>query len=98
MEINVYAIYDVAAACYKQPFMIRTDGEALRGFMDLAVSDENDIGKHPEHFQLFKLGRFNDGSGLYSENTPKLLATAQEMVAKAQEPIEQQPVVKEVVN
>ena len=98
MKINVYAIYDVAAAVYKSPFMMRSDGEALRGFMDLAVSGENEIGKHPEHFQLFKLAQFNDGSGLYSENTPTLLATAQEMVAESQRPLDTEPVVKEVVN
>jgi hypothetical protein len=98
MKINVYAIYDVAAAIYKSPFMMRTDGEALRGFMDLSVSGENEIGKHPEQFQLFKIGVFDDGSGLYSSNTPTLLATAQEMVAESQRPLESEPVVKEVVN
>ena len=99
MKITVYAIYDTVAAMYKAPFMMRSDGEALRGFADLAVSDENDIGRHPSHFQLFKLAVFDDGSGIYSSNTPELLATAQDMVAQAQRPLEAEPAVDlEAVN
>jgi hypothetical protein len=96
MKINVYAIYDVAAAMYKAPFMMRSDGEALRGFQDLAVA-ENEINKHPHHFQLFKLGVFDDGSGLYTDNTPMLMGTAQEAIAESQRPLEPGEL-KEVAN
>jgi hypothetical protein len=96
MKLNVYAIFDTAAAVYKQPFMMRTDGEAVRGFMDLCIRDGNEINSHPEHFSLYKLGKFDDSTGKYSDNVLECLMTAHEAVAKSQEPLE--PGALEAVN
>ena len=85
MILTMYAIYDTAARVYKQPFFMRADGEALRGFEHLAVSNENDIGKHPEDYSLFRIGRFDDNKGAVEPQAPECIATALELVAKARQ-------------
>lgn len=79
---RIYSIYDSASGIYQRPFAGRTDGEVTRTISDIAVSDEHDIGRHPEDYTLFCLGEFNDGTGEVSGYlTPQKVATALELVA-----------------
>lgn len=82
MELNIYAIYDSAAAAFVQPFMMHNDGLAIRAFQDnVNAKEENNISKHPEQFTLFKLGQFDDKSAKYTlEDSPKSLAIGVELI------------------
>ncbi len=68
MKLNLYTIYDTAAAFYKDPFALQTDEQAKREFGDIFDGD-NPISKHPEHYYLVKLGTFNNANGEI-EQTP----------------------------
>jgi hypothetical protein len=69
MEMTVFAIYDSKAEYYKNPFMMRSKGEAIRGFADVANDESTEIGKHPEDFILFKIAVFDTDKAEYI-NTP----------------------------
>ncbi len=62
MKLNLYTIYDTAAACYKNPFALQTDEQAKREFGDIFDGD-NPISTHPEHYYLVKLGSFDNSNG-----------------------------------
>ena len=81
MQFNVYAVFDTASGIYDRPFVMQSDGQALRAFGDIAVDAEHPIGKHPEDYSLFRLGMFNDNTGEISATGKECLATALEMVA-----------------
>lgn len=81
MKQNVYSIYDMAAAIYMRPFFVQSDGQATRLFGDLAMDAEGEIGKHPEDYVLYKIGSFNDHSGLIEPNNVEKMATALELIA-----------------
>jgi hypothetical protein len=81
MQFNVYGIFDTASGIYDRPFVMQSDGQALRAFGDIAVDAEHPIGKHPEDFSLFRLGTFNDNTGELTCTGKECLATALEMVA-----------------
>lgn len=67
MRLHVFAVYDLGAAAFGKPVYVRADGEAVRMFTDEInrAEDGNVMFAHPDHFQLFKLGVFDDGSGLF---------------------------------
>jgi len=80
-EKMVFAIFDVKAKFYMRPFLMRTRGEALRGFSDLANDEKTEIGRHPEDFVLFYLAKFDEEKGLYTNNpSPESLGLAIEFV------------------
>lgn len=65
MKLAIYSIHDSAANAYTQPFFMHNDGLAIRAFQDNVNSTEdNNIKKHPEQFTLFKLGEYDDNSGI----------------------------------
>lgn len=91
MRWFMYAVYDSAVGVYDRPFVSRSDGEAIRGFSDVAKDKEHPIGKHPEHYALFGVGLYDDNTG---EITPEVerrcIARAHEVIgggtAEAQVP------------
>lgn len=60
----VFSIRDSKAEYYK-PFFMKTPGEALRGFEDLANDRNGDIGKYPSDFALFQHGKFDEDTGKF---------------------------------
>jgi hypothetical protein len=81
MKMNVYSIYDTAAAVYLRPFFMQSDGQALRSFSDIANDAEHDIGRHPEDYTLVRIGDFNDQNGQLIPESPESLITGLEAVA-----------------
>jgi hypothetical protein len=82
MELKAYSIYDSAAQAFIAPFFMQNDGLAVRAFSDNVNSnDENNISKHPDQFALYKIGVFNDKSGVIDpEEVPVKLMSGIECV------------------
>lgn len=81
MKVNQYSIYDQTAEAFVQPFFMHNDGLAIRAFQDNVNSgDDNNIAKHPEQFQLYRLATFDDKSGIIEPlEAPKILANGLEL-------------------
>jgi len=79
MNNQVFAVYDSKAKYFRNPFIMRTKGEAIRAFTDIANDDASEISKHAEDFTLFHLGTFNEEKGCYENLTsPNSLGIAVE--------------------
>lgn len=77
MNLHIFAIYDLVAQTYGQPFFLNHAGQALRSFEDLANDPNSNISKHPADYRLFKLGTYNLETGkLTPLDHPELLANA----------------------
>jgi len=75
MLLNVYSIRDIKAETYGSPFYLSQDGQALRAFGDLVGDEKTSIHKHPEDYQLFKLGTYDDNSGRHTAlDVPKYMS------------------------
>ncbi len=81
MKLNIYAIYDTAAAVYMKFWPALTDAVAMRQFTDLAEKQDNDVGHHPEHFYLCRVGSWNDHDAKLQPETPETLLTGLEAQA-----------------
>ncbi len=79
MKLNAYTIYDVASGVYMRPFFSQADGQATRGFKDIATDADHEVGKHPEDYTLYRIGTFNDTTGKMTGEELEKLATALEM-------------------
>lgn len=80
MLSRVFSIYDIKSCVFGMPFTQTNDMLALRTFGDLANDKATTICRHPEDFQLFEIGTFDDSKGLLENRVPvKLLASAVEL-------------------
>lgn len=62
MKYVVLVIRDICADLYAKPFYDVSIGSAQRGFQDAVnqVDANNALNKHPEHFELYHLGFYDD--------------------------------------
>ncbi len=84
MELNAYTIYDVASRAFMRPFFSQADGQAIRGFKDIALDAEHDVGTHPEDYTLYRIGTFNDATGKIAGEELEKLITGLQCVHQAQ--------------
>ena len=86
MKLQAYTIYDVASGIYMRPFFSQADGQAIRGFKDIATDANHEVGKHPEDYTLYRVGQFNDTTGKMDGEELEKMATGLEMVAEDRSP------------
>ena len=67
---KAYTIYDTATNVYSDPFMMHSDEEAKRAFIDTASDPNNQISRHPSDFMLMSCGEYENSSGLFNSWEP----------------------------
>ena len=60
MRLIICAVRDSAVNAYMRPFYVPAVGAAIRGFTDEVNSKESPMHKHPEDYELFELGEFEE--------------------------------------
>lgn len=84
MILNVYSIYDVKAAAYRFPFFKGSNGEAMRFFGDGVSDPKTALAAHPEDYNLYLHGSFDDISGqLTTLHAPQFLCAAVDFIQQA---------------
>lgn len=79
MILQVYSVYDKAVNAFMQPFYARSAGEAIRSFTELANDGATNVSRYPLDYVLFRLGDFDDNSGLFTSGEPARLVGASEV-------------------
>jgi hypothetical protein len=62
MIFQIVAIHDRALDAYQQPFLVRAIGEAIRAFQDAINKPESPMYAHPDDYDLYMIGTYNDES------------------------------------
>lgn len=72
MIYNIVALHDRAANAYARPYYVQALGQAIRSFLDELNRNapENPMWSHPDDFNLFHLGFYDEDSGRF-ENLPQ---------------------------
>lgn len=65
MKYFIYSVYDSAAEAYLPPFMLPTEGMALRTFADCCNDPNHNFGRNPDDYTIFLFGMFDDVRGKY---------------------------------
>lgn len=87
MKLLVFSVYDTKVGAYAQPFILRSTGEALRGWIDVVNSKDTQFNKHPEDFTLFHIADYDEESGMFTNlKTPQSLGLALEYIKSNPQP------------
>jgi uncharacterized protein YozE (UPF0346 family) len=85
--MKVFAVFDTKVNAYLNPFLMRTRGEAIRGFAEAANDEKTTFAKHPDDFILFEIGTWDEYQGKYTnEASPVSIGSARQFV-ETREPI-----------
>jgi hypothetical protein len=85
MKMVIVSILDTAAGAYGRPAYLASEGVAIRQFQDEVnrAADDNQLYKHPDDFQLFYIGTFDDNSGAFDLlASPKMIARAKDVMIR----------------
>lgn len=86
MKYVVMSIRDVCADGFARPFFEASVGTAQRAFADAVnrPDENNNLYKHPEHFELYHLGFFDDADASFDLfPKPRQLMLASNCVTQA---------------
>lgn len=78
----VLAIKDRAVDMYGRPIFMQAIGQAVRAFADEVnrAAPENQMYSHPDDFDLYELGTFDEHTGKFEGNEmPELVALGKQM-------------------
>lgn len=67
MKLKMFAVYDSKGEVYTPPFCMKTEGQAIRSFIETVNDKTSQIGKYPEDFTLFEIGVFDDEKGIVQD-------------------------------
>ena len=85
MKMVIVSILDTAAGAYGRPAYLGSEGVAVRQFQDEVnrASDDNELYKHPDDFQLFLLGTFDDNLAKFDLlESPKMICRAKDVMIR----------------
>lgn len=69
MELKIYAVYDMQAQAYLQPFFYPNDGMAVRQIRyNMTIEPKSPFCVHPEDYRLDCVGVFDDSTGMVNQN------------------------------
>jgi hypothetical protein len=63
VKLLAFSIYDVKVEAFMAPFYARSFGEAERFFGDMQSDKSGPVGRHPQDYNLFHVGTFDETTG-----------------------------------
>lgn len=77
MKYQLLSIRDSKADYYNQVITLKTVDEGVRAFGELVADNRSMISKHPEDFDLYHIGEFDDQNGrIMSWDSPRHIMKA----------------------
>lgn len=70
MKLLAFSVRDGAVQAFLPPFFVRHVGEAMRSFADAVTDPNHQFAKHVSDFVLYRIGEFDDLSGLFEPLEP----------------------------
>lgn len=78
--MDMYSIRDEKAVCSYEPQIFKTQVDAIR-FFDQAIQNKNTmINKYPDDFTLYKIGTFDERTGVIVDAKVEKIVTATEII------------------
>lgn len=86
MKMFVIAVRDGAVQSFMQPSFCNHTGAAVRAFIDHCRDPQTDFHKHPEDYELYQVGEFDDQTGKFTDADPIRLSRAVDHVVPGGQP------------
>lgn len=78
----VCSVKDRALDAFSRPFFVPSVGVAERSFQDEVRNPESEMSKHPEDYDLYLLGTFDEAMGTFNCSHPTLMIRAQDVPSR----------------
>jgi len=77
-----FAVRDTCVGAYNLPMFFQNSAAAVRALGDAVnrAKEDNAYYQHPEHYQLYHIGSFDDDSGIFSTLVPIFVVDCQSLV------------------
>ncbi len=77
----IVSVKDTAAQAFGRPVFVPTTAVAVRSFRDEVnrPDSKEDMAQHPDDFELYELGSFDDSTGKIECTEPRLVARAKDL-------------------
>lgn len=81
MKLGIYVVKDRATDVFGQPMFLMASGQAVRSFTDEINRDaaDNQLFRHPDDFDLYDLGEFDNESGEFDTFAPRLVTRGKDV-------------------
>lgn len=79
MKYKIVCIRDRAIDAFGTPVFVAATGQALRSFTDEINNEQSNLNKHPEDYDLYFLGEFDDSDGSFHVDKPKQIAVGKDV-------------------
>lgn len=80
MKHMMYSILDSKSGIYNLPWSAPARGSALRTFADISNDPKTSIHAHPEDYNLFEIGTYDDLTGEMKPETHVALGNASSFI------------------
>ena len=79
---EAFAVRDTCVGAYLLPMFFQNSAAAVRALGDAVnkPKDDNQFYQHPEHYQLYSIGSFNDDDGQFTPVVPVFIVDCQSLV------------------
>lgn len=79
---KIYAIRDSKMEAFNRPFVLPADGAAIRAFQDEINNKDSELSKHPEDYDLYCVGIWNEETGIIAEVEGRIyrIATGESLI------------------
>lgn len=82
----IFSIRDKKMETFNRPFTMPAAGAAIRAFQDEVNNAGSEMNKHPEDYELYDIGTFDDELGQITANSrPLKLADAADLIYRNKE-------------
>lgn len=82
MVLKMYSIYDRKQEIHHPPLLCHNTGHALRVFSDIFGTRGQVFNSHPDDFQIFEIGLFDDATAEVIKCNPHLIASGVDLMPK----------------
>lgn len=80
MASRILAVRDRAIDAFGQPIFVLAIGQGVRSFADEINRADSAFGSHPEDYDLYHIGEYDDATGiLIAVTPPKLVAVGKDL-------------------
>lgn len=81
MILKIVSVKDLAAQAFMQPTFVHHEGLAVREFTDCINKSDHHFSRHPDDYELYLLGTFDDSDGVFiCPKKPDLLVQGKNLV------------------
>lgn len=82
MKLVMVSVKDRAAEAFMRPWVVQQPAQAIRSFTDEVnrAAHDNPIYQHPEDYDLYTLGTFDEETGQIEPEYPTVLIRAKDVV------------------